>query len=59
MNTYSFYAFVGFMVMFLAYQYISSALVDQRQNTKGGLRETQEYNSSNNNDNGPGGDGVY
>ena len=34
MNTYSFYVFAGLMVMFLAYQYISSALVDQRMNVK-------------------------
>lgn len=29
MNNLSFYVFVGFMVMFLAYQYISSAMMDQ------------------------------
>ena len=59
MNNLSFYVFVGFMVMFLAYQYISSAMMDQQQNAKG-VRDINDHNRENNdNDNGPGGDGVY
>lgn len=57
MNQYSFYLFVGMMVMFLAFQYISTSLMDQRQNVKA-RRNSDDHNNSSN-DNGPGGDGVY
>ena len=57
MNNYSFYMFVGFMLMFLAYNYVNSALVDQQQNVKGA--QGAHDNNSENNDNGPGGDGVF
>lgn len=34
MNDYCFYLFAGMMVMFLAYQYLSNSLLEQRMNVK-------------------------
>ena len=56
MNEYAFYSFIGMMLMFLVYRYVSTSMYDQRLNAKDS-RNSQDNDSHY--DNGHGGDGVY